>query len=134
MPSPRIGVSFSIAISDVDLAERVADAQRPHHLRGALHELVVRGALDEEPLGRRANLAGVEERGEHPAARGHVQLRVSENDEWIRAAEFEQQLLDPRSRAGHDPRQVPVVRIGLSEPALVAPGISPVHSAGAIAR
>jgi nitrate/nitrite transport system ATP-binding protein len=38
------------------------------------------------------------------------------------------------SRAGHDPRQVPVVRIGLSEPALVAPGISPVHSAGAIAR
>ena len=69
-------------------------------------EVVVDLALDVEALGRRAHLAGVEERGPRAAASGDLDLgrHVGADDERVLAAELEVHAGDPPRRALGDPR------------------------------
>ena len=75
------------------LVERIAGPQSGHPLREAVAHLVVRGALDVDPVEADAGLAGVAELGgDRPLYRG-LEVRVGEHDERRVPAELERHAL-----------------------------------------
>ena len=83
---------------------RVADGQRARPLRELLGERVRDRAVGDDPLGRHADLALMEERAEARRRGGAVEVGVAEHDHRRLAAELEQHALElPAGLLGDDP-------------------------------